>query len=100
MDTIVSHPISHEQHGAKGAFVIDRQGQRLAEMTYSRAGEQLIIIDHTDVSDVLRGTGSGKRLVEQAVEWAREQQMQIIPLCPFARSVFDKMPEWQDVLKK
>ena len=89
--------VSHVPAGHKGAFVIERDGRRLAEMTYTSAGSK-IIIDHTDVSDALRGTGSGKRLVLAAVEWARAEKRTILPLCPFAKSVFDKTPELRDVL--
>jgi len=67
-------------------------------MTYSAAGERRIIIDHTDVSDELRGTGAGGRLVEAAVLWARAEKKLIVPLCPFAKSVFDKTPAYKDVL--
>lgn len=90
--------IKQIEHGSKGAFVIDEGNERLAEMTYSRAGEKIIIIDHTDVSDKLRGQGAGKQLVLKAVEYARKKHIKIIPLCPFARSVFDKSPELSDVL--
>ena len=47
----------------------------------------------------LRGTGAGARLVKAAVEWARAEKMQLMPLCPFAKSVFEKTPEYADVLK-
>ena len=67
-------------------------------MTYSVAGERRIIIDHTDVSDELRGTGAGGQLVEAAVLWARAEKKLIVALCPFARSVFDKTPAYKDVL--
>jgi len=63
--------IKQIEHGSKGAFVIDVGSERLAEMTYSKAGEKIIIIDHTDVSDKLRGQGAGKQLVLKAVEYAR-----------------------------
>ena len=89
--------VSHVPAGHKGAFVIERDGKRLAEMTYTSAGSK-IIIDHTDISDALRGTGAGKRLVQAAVEWARAEKKTILPLCPFAKSVFDKTPEFRDVL--
>jgi len=32
------------------------------------------------------------------VEWARASGKKILPLCPFAKSVFDKKPEYRDVL--
>ncbi|HLP22301.1 MAG TPA: GNAT family N-acetyltransferase [Chitinophagales bacterium] len=90
--------IQLEQEGNKGAFYVEENGKRLAEMTFSKAGENLIIIDHTEVSDALRGTGAGKKLVTTAVEYAREHKVKILPLCPFAKSVFDKTPEFADVL--
>jgi uncharacterized protein len=89
--------IKQIEHGSKGAFVIEEDNERLAELSYSKAGDKLIIIDHTDVSDKLRGQGAGKQLVMKAVEYARASNIKIIPLCPFARSVFDKTPEIADV---
>ena len=90
--------VRKEDSPAKGAWVVERDGKRLAEMTYSAAGSDKIIIDHTDVSDALRGTGTGGKLVAAAVEWARANGKKILPLCPFAKSVFDKKPEYRDVL--
>jgi predicted GNAT family acetyltransferase len=90
--------IEQEDNGKKGAFIIDIEGQRVAEMTYVWAGTDRIIIDHTEVSPVLKGQGAGKKLVEAAVNFAREKHIKIVPLCPFAKSVFDKTPEWQDIL--
>ena len=68
-------------------------------MTYTVAGSR-VIIDHTDVDDRLRGTGTGGKLVEAAVEWARQEKALLMPLCPFAKSVFDKTPGYADVLAK
>jgi hypothetical protein len=85
--------------GHKGAFVWFRDGARMAEMSYTVAGSR-IIIDHTDVSDTLRGQGAGKKLVAAAVDWARKENARLLPLCPFARSVFDKTPDYSDVLAK
>lgn len=89
--------ITHERSDHRGAFVMERDGKRLAEMTYTVAGSR-VIIDHTTVDDALRGTGAGRKLVEAAVQWARAENVKIIPLCPFAKSVFDKTPTYSDVL--
>jgi predicted GNAT family acetyltransferase len=37
-------------------------------------------------------------MVLKAVAFAREKRIHIIPLCPFAKSVFDRVPEIRDVL--
>lgn len=89
--------IHHERDDSKGRYWIHVEGHR-AEMTYSRAGETTIIIDHTDVPDALRGKGVGVRLVERAVQDARANSIRIIPLCPFAKAQIQRHPEWQDVL--
>ena len=69
-----------------------------AEMTFSRTGQHMIIIDHTEVPDAFRGQGVGLKLVTRAVEDARAQGKTIIPLCPFANAQFRRHPEWADVL--
>jgi predicted GNAT family acetyltransferase len=90
--------IKHRINTGKGAFYFEANGAILAEMTYSMAGSDKFIIDHTEVSDQLRGQGVGQQLVAAAVHFARENQLKIIPLCPFASSVFKKQQEFHDVL--
>lgn len=90
--------ISFALTGHKGSFYYEENGIRLAEMTFTMAGDHHMIIDHTEVDDALRGKGAGKQLVKAAVEHARAKQLTITPLCPFARSVFSKIAEFQDVL--
>jgi uncharacterized protein len=89
--------IEHEQTGHRGAFFVEEEGKRLAQLTYTVAGTK-IILDHTEIDDSLRGTGTGRKLVAAAVDWAREEDVRLMPLCPFARSVFDKTPDFADVL--
>ncbi|WP_081408356.1 GNAT family N-acetyltransferase [Acinetobacter sp. SFB] len=91
--------IKHTDDGKKGEFYIGDNHQPLAEMVYSWAGESVFIIEHTDVADPLRGQGVGNKLLDRAVAMAREKNLKIIPLCPFAKSVFDKDPSIHDVLK-
>jgi predicted GNAT family acetyltransferase len=91
--------IKFQQTGAKGSFYVEEDNKRLAEMTFSRAGDSILIIDHTEVSDVLRGKNVGKQLVAAAVDYARKNNIKILPLCPFAKSVFERVKEYGDVLK-
>ena len=87
-----------EYNEKKGSFYININDKTEAKMTFVFAGENKIIIDHTEVNSGNNGKGFGKKMVEKAVEFAREKGISILPLCPFAKSVFDKNPEFRDVL--
>ncbi len=92
--------IQQKQEGSKGSFYVQDNNTTLAEMTYSMTGRDLMIIDHTEVSDVLKGKNVGYQLVNAAVEYVRTNHIKILPLCPFAKSVFDKKKtEFGDVLR-
>jgi len=92
--------IQQKQEGNKGSFYVEDGGNVLAEMTYSMTGSDLMIINHTEVADELRGRNVGYQLVNAAVEYARAGNIKIIPLCPFAKSVFvKKSAEFGDVLR-
>jgi len=82
----------------RGYFEAIEDGKEAGKMTYTWAGDSKFIIDHTEVSEGFNGKGVGKKLVMAAVEYARTNNLKIIPLCPFAKSVFDKVEEIRDVL--
>lgn len=84
--------------GGIGSFYIEKDGKYVAVMTYVWAGSGKFIIDHTEVNVTLRGKGAGKQMVVKAVEFAREKSVKIEPLCPFVKSVFEKVAEIRDVL--
>ncbi|ETN95097.1 GNAT family N-acetyltransferase [Zhouia amylolytica] len=90
--------VLQQDDGKHGKFHIAENGKDLAYMTYTWAGTDKFIIDHTDVNPILKGQGIGLRLVEAAVLFAREKGIKIIPLCPFAKATLDKHSEWQDIL--
>ncbi|MEJ8574129.1 GNAT family N-acetyltransferase [Microbaculum marinum] len=90
--------IALEDGASKGRYVARIEGAPDAEMTFSRGNPHLVIIDHTEVPDEMRGKGVGKALVERIVADAREKNFKIIPLCPFARATFERHPDWRDVL--
>ena len=92
--------IQQKQVGHKGKFYVQENGKELAEMVYNLPSIDKMIIEHTEVSDELRGKNVGAQLVMNAVEYARANNMKIIPLCTFAKSVFDRKAEIQDVLFK
>lgn len=91
--------IEIKDDGSKGFAVAKQQEKQAGKMTYSIAGAELIIIDSTEVDPLYSGKGVGKQLLYKIVEMARSSNIKIIPLCPFAATMFKKDADIKDVLK-
>lgn len=89
--------INHIELGSRGAFIIKGEGKRLAEMTYSKAGETGFIIDHTQVDESLRGQGVGEKLLDAAADHARANGLKIFATCPFALRKLTGNDDYADV---
>lgn len=81
------------------SFVALQDEKIAGEITWSNAGENLLIIDHTFVDPIYRGYGLAGRLVLSVVEMARLEQKKVLPLCPFAKKEFERHKDYKDVLK-
>ena len=92
--------IKNKKIGTKGMFYVSKDEKIVAEMVYTMPSPDKMIIEHTEVNEELKGQNVGFQLVKTAVEFARAHNIKIIPLCPFANSVFKRKPEFADVLAK
>ena len=88
--------IKQEERHHAGSFYLDDNGKRVGEMRYLNK-DGIMNIYHTEVNPNLGGHSWGFKLVEAGVKYARENKLQILPTCAFARSVFDRTPEFRDV---
>lgn len=85
------------ESNGKGAFVIEEGGERIAEMVISVSGNNLTVY-HTEVSDKLKGQGVAGQLLSTMVNYAREHNLKVIPLCPYVNAQFKRHPEqYKDV---
>jgi Predicted acetyltransferase len=91
-------PIQHQESASRGAFVIQRDGRRIAEMTYTRTNPSLVVVDHTFVDPSLRGQGVARQLQDAMVAWARENQTKVVPVCSYVKVQFDRDASIRDVL--
>jgi predicted GNAT family acetyltransferase len=88
--------ILHNENEQRGIFYIKEGNKTVAELTYTH-GDGVMVIDHTEVDQALEGQGTGTRLVEKAVAYAREKDFKVDPLCPFAEVLFDRNSDWGDI---
>jgi len=88
----------HFDDGKKGYYRAMENETEAGRMTYTWAGETKLIIDHTEVNPAFKGKNISKQLLMEVVNLARTKNLKILPLCPFAKAMFDKMEDIRDVL--
>lgn len=99
MTTPQEDAIRHEDGDRHGIFFVEREGRRVAELTYRMLGETAVV-DHTWVDPKLRGGKLAPKLVEAVVGWARREKRTISPACSYVRMVMDRYPDaYRDVRK-
>jgi predicted GNAT family acetyltransferase len=94
----MNETVSIRHDGKRGFLSVKPDDTLLAMMTFRFDGKTKMIIEHTEVTPGYNGKGYGKSLVAKAVEFARENKLSIVPLCPYARKVINETPEYSDVL--
>lgn len=89
--------VLHEDGATRGRYVIALAPGVEAEMTYAKAANGTITIDHTLVPPEYEGRGLAAKLVNRAIADAREQGFKIIPVCSYVVAQFRRHPEWADL---
>lgn len=72
----------------------------IAEITYKVESNNVINVDHTYVSDELRGQGIAGKLVKVMTDFAREENLKIIPTCPYVKNKMEDTPAYHDLIVK
>lgn len=92
--------IKHRENAHKGSFYVEENNKMIAELSYSFAGADKLILDQTYVSAKLIENNIGNLLVEAAVNYSKSKNIRIVPLCPFAKKLIENKPEFREVLMK
>jgi predicted GNAT family acetyltransferase len=81
----------------RGAFVFEKDGDRVAEMQIGIMGSNLTVY-HTEVSEKWKGQGIASKLLSAMVDYAKEHHLTVIALCPFVLAQFKRHPaQYADV---
>lgn len=82
--------------GTRSFYIGDSEESPLAEIGFVISDENIIIIEHTSVSDELSGQGVGKLLIKELVDWARKEDKKIMSRCPYAKAQMEKNKDYHD----
>ncbi len=72
-------------------------GALVSKLEY-RLGRDTIALVHTEVPEELQGQGIGSAIVRTALQHARDNELTVLPYCPFVASYLARHPEWEDIV--
>jgi uncharacterized protein len=81
----------------RGRYELRADGELIGLAEYRRRGDR-IIFTHTEVERDRRERGLGSVLVEAALEDARSQGLDVVPVCPFVARYIEEHPEYAKLL--
>lgn len=90
----MKYTVGHSQK--QNRFEVECGGQT-AYLEYVIA-EGVMDILHTVVPSVMEGKGIGSALMKQALEYAQENHLNVVPSCAFAETYMLKHKEYSDLL--
>ncbi len=85
------------QNTQASRFEIQVEGH-LAVLEYQMQGN-VMVCTHTGVPEALGGRGLGSKLARAALEYARQNDLKVWPLCSFVAGYIQKHPEYQPLVK-
>jgi predicted GNAT family acetyltransferase len=80
-------------------FVLRVDGERLGSLDYTLPDAGVMRIEYVEVAPELRGSGMGHQLVQAAVDFARDSDRKIVPICGYARAVIARDPAMSKLLR-
>lgn len=90
-------PIQYLMTDAQDGFDAIVDGRRIGQITFVRVGGDKLIIDYTGVDPEYRNQNVGLFLVRCVAQYARVHHRRVITLCPFARAMFNRYAEFDDI---
>lgn len=90
--------VQREDRATRGRYHIALAPGFEAEMTFSKAANGNITIDHTGVPSEFGGRGIAALLVNRAIADAQSEGFKITPVCSYVVAQFKRHPEWAVLL--
>ena len=94
----MDHRIEQKESGGKGMFFMEEDGKLLGHLKYTIEDNGIMTIDHTEVDSSMSGKGLASDLVKHSVEFARENNLKVNPLCSYAAKQFQRNEAYRELL--
>lgn len=74
-------------------------GEHTAFLEYYMEGDKMFMT-HTEAPEELRGTGAAGNLVNQALQYVKDNSLIVVPLCSYVADYINEHPEWSTILSE
>ncbi|QIP14066.1 N-acetyltransferase [Spirosoma aureum] len=88
-------PVRDNRHRHRFEMKIDG---KLSTVAYQKVDDETLAIIHTQVDSSLEGKGVGSHLVEAVLTYIEQNNLKIVPLCPFVTVYLKRHPDWNRVV--
>jgi predicted GNAT family acetyltransferase len=78
-------------------FELEADGELVGFAEYRRRPGEIAFV-HTEIDPGHEGAGFGGILVSAALDQARREGAEVLPICPFVRSYIERHPEYVDLV--
>lgn len=84
---------------SKNQFEANLEGGKTALIQYDRQADGALNLFHTEVPEEFEGRGVGARLVKNALEQIKADNLKIVPSCQFVAAYIKRHPEYKNLVK-
>lgn len=81
-----------EIYKGENKFYIGKEEEPLAEIKFTILNKE-IYIEHTYVNGPLRGQGIAAELVETVLDYAKENNLKVVPVCSYVKKYLENKTE-------
>lgn len=81
------------KHGNGRFYIGESEAEASAEIVYESVRDGIIAATRTYVSDEWRGQGVAGKLLARLVDYARAENLRIVPKCSYVEKKFTDNPE-------
>lgn len=78
-------------------FVFDENGNK-GHLKYNQLNSNVLDYQSTFIDEEIRGKGYGKALVKYALEYARENNLKIVPTCRMVSTYISRNDQYKDLI--
>ena len=86
------------KQGTNQFYIGEDESSAIAKVTFKDKDAETIIVDHTFVSEELRGQGVAGKLYNVIIDYARRENKKIVPECSYIKVKMERNKQDQDLL--